>query len=177
MTTDTSLRSLTQQFTRTGRLEGIYVRTSRRGPVTSVSEARVELGRGLIGDHRSEKQRSGDDARKRELTLIQAEHIELLAGWLGQGDIDPARLRRNLVVSGINLIAMRSSFPDMTLEWRLGDEVRIVVTGPCAPCSRMEEELGTGGYNAMRGHGGVTARLTVPGTVRVGDAVRLVARE
>ena len=167
-----SLRDLSSRFIAGGRVEAIYLRPARRETVVAVPEARAEPGRGLVGDHRASRERLGDHATKREITLIQAEHVGVIAAWLGWPHLDPARLRRNIVVSGLNLQSLRSPFPDVGLEWALGDEARIQVTGPCDPCSRMEEELGEGGYNAMRGHGGVTARILVPGTFRVGDSIK-----
>ena len=170
-----TLRDLTQRFANAGRVESILLRPARLAPMVASTEVLVEPGRGLIGDRRSATLRNGDLAQKREVTLFQAEHLPVVAALLGLPLLDPARLRRNLVVSGINLLSMRSLFPDVRLQWQFGDDVILEITGTCEPCSLMEAELGEGGYNAMRGHGGVTARVLAGGTLRVGDSVRLRA--
>jgi len=69
-------------------------------------------------------------------------------------------------VSGLNLLALKNR------QIQIGDEVILDITGECHPCSRMEEELGPGGYNAMRGYGGLTAHIAQGGVIRVGDVVQ-----
>ena len=170
----TTLRTLTAAFATAGRIEAIVLRPARAEAAVHVDEAMAVAGRGLVGDRRAARAAApGGAAAKRELTLIQAEHLATLARWVGRDRIDPRQLRRNLVVSGLNLVAMRSPFADRPLRWRIGSEVLIEVTGPCDPCSRMEQALGPGGYNAMRGLGGMTARVVNGGEIRVGDAVSL----
>jgi MOSC domain-containing protein YiiM len=166
------LRALTAQFPLPGRLEAIWVRSQRRGEMQRLDTAQAGVGRGLLGDHRAGRLREDQAQRSREITLIQAEHLPLLAQWVGRQSVDAGLLRRNLVISGINLLSLRSPFPDARLIWQLGDEVLLQITGPCDPCSRMEALLGPGGYNAMRGHGGLTAMLLRGGCIRVGDTLR-----
>jgi MOSC domain-containing protein YiiM len=157
-TDTTTLADLLGVFPRAGRVEWIGLRNERRGAIETPQQVPAEAGRGLVGDRY--KGRSG----KREVTLLQAEHLPVIAGLLGVAAVQPAQLRRNLIVSGINLLALRGQ------RFRIGT-VELEGTGPCAPCSRMEETFGPGGYNAVRGHGGITARIVASGTIAVGDAV------
>ncbi|PHP29577.1 MOSC domain-containing protein [Limimaricola cinnabarinus] len=108
----------------------------------------------------------GDHARpgKRAVTLIQAEHLPVIAALSGLDAVAPETLRRNIVVSGLNLTAARHRL------LRVGSAV-LRFSVPCAPCSRMEAALGPGGYNAMRGHGGWCMEVVEPGRAGLGDAV------
>jgi MOSC domain-containing protein YiiM len=124
----------------------------------AVDTAEATAGKGLSGD------RYGSGSGKRGITLIQAEHLPVIAALSGHVEIPPTTLRRNLLVSGIPLIALKGR------RFRIGD-VLLEGTDPCDPCSRMEAALGPGGYNAMRGMGGLCARILEGGTLRVGDAV------
>ena len=164
------LRALTRRFPRAGRVEAIYLRPGREQAAVAVASVLALADRGLQGDRSAAKPASRPGGGKRQVTLIQAEHLPLIGAW-AQREIAAADLRRNLVVSGINLLAQHSLFADQPLQVRIGTDVLIVVTGPCDPCSKMEALLGPGGYNAMRGHGGTTARVIHGGVVALGDSV------
>ena len=164
------LRALTRQFPHPGTLQAIFLRPARQQPVVSAASAQAIEGKGLVGDRSAASRPFGGAISKRQVTLIQAEHLPVIASMMRIPSIDPAFLRRNLLVSGLNLTAAKSLFKDQPTVIRLGT-VLLEVTGPCEPCSRMEELLGPGGYNAMRGHGGMTARVLQGGLFSVGDAV------
>lgn len=157
------VRALLTRLPHPGTLRWIGVRRARRGRVDSVASTRALVGLGLEGDHRSEG-RAPDPSRKRQVTLIQAEHLPVIAALLHLDAVDPTLLRRNLVIEGINLLALKDQ------RFRIGAAL-FEGSGPCHPCSRMEEALGDGGLAAMRGHGGITARVLEEGEVAVGDEV------
>ncbi|WP_296809076.1 MOSC domain-containing protein [Thiocapsa sp.] len=153
-----SLSDLIARFPHPGEVAWIGRRPARRADVIPCAKVTALVGRGLEGDHYAG--RSGS----RGVTLVQAEHLAVVGALLRRDPIDPALLRRNLVVSGVNLLALKGQ------RFRIGTVV-LEGTGPCPPCSRMEETLGPGGYNAMRGHAGLNARVVTGGIIRLGDAV------
>lgn len=141
-----------------GRLEWIGVRPATDVPMRALSSARVRCDRGLDGDRYARK-------GKRQVTLVQAEHLSRVAQRLGRA-VAPAELRRNLVVSGIELQGLASR------RFRIGG-VRFEGAGPCDPCLKLGRALGAGGLDAMQGHGGITARVLDDGELRAGDPVSL----
>ena len=159
-----TMKELLATLPQTGRVDWIGVRPDRRVDVQVRDSVVADREGGLDGDRYS---KSGG---KRQVTLIQAEHLDAVASMLDLETVEPGAVRRNIVVRGINLLALKDK------RFRVGDAV-LEYTGLCHPCSRMEEVLGPGGYNALRGHGGITARVVEGGEIAVGSPVAALATE
>lgn len=155
-------QTLMDRLPRVGEVKWIGVRPDRRAPVELRRTVDANTERGLVGD------RYAGSGGKRQVTLIQWEHLTAIAGVLGLEMVEPALLRRNVAVSGINLLALKGK------RFEIGGAV-LEHTGTCDPCSFVEETFGPGGYNAVRGHGGITARVVESGPIALGDAVRAVS--
>lgn len=153
------LNQLKAQFPQPGKVVWIGLRPGHGAPMQIVERAQVLAGRGLAGDRKA--QRSGGE---RQVTLFQHEHLAVIASFLGRAAIEPELMRRNIAVSGINLYALRDR------RFKIGELV-FEGTGDCAPCRRLEETLGQGGFNVSRGHGGITAKALTDGWIEIGDAV------
>ena len=155
---DSPLGILMASLPRAGRVQWIGLRPRRDVEMLAVNDAIAVAGRGLQGD------RYASESGKRGITLIQAEHIPVIAALSGHDRVAASLLRRNIVVTGLPVVALKGR------RFRIG-EVLLEGTDDCDPCSRMEAALGPGGYNAMRGHGGLCARILEGGVLRVGDSV------
>lgn len=160
------MKKLLDTLPQVGRVEWIGVRPARGEVMVEVDEVAVSPEHGLDGDRYD-----GKPGSKRQVTLIQHEHLPVIAACLRRdaftADDLPGVLRRNVVVSGVNLLALKGK------TFRVGDAV-LRWTGLCHPCSKMETALGPGGYNAVRGHGGITASVEQAGRFGVGDGVAMV---
>lgn len=152
------LHTLLAAVPQQGRVRWIGVRPLSRGEVLQPDVVEARRDAGLTGDHARPGPRNA-----RQVTFIQWEHLAVIASLIGR-DIAPAELRRNIAVSGINLFSLKNR------RFRIGEAV-FETTGWCQPCARLEENLGPGAFQAVRGHGGITARVLHGGVIRLGDAL------
>ncbi len=153
-----SKAELKSQFAQPGQVELITIRPERRTTPEVHYEVKAIADQGLEGDHYASK------GGKRQVTFIMQEHLKVVESLLDLHEIDPLLTRRNVITSGINLLALKD------FQFQIGEAV-FEYTGQCHPCSRMEENFGKGGYNAMRTHGGITAKVIKSGSIKEGDKV------
>jgi len=157
--------SLFENFSQVGEVMWVGLRPASRKAIKEVLEVNV-TETGLEGDRATKNSPSN----KRQVTLIQHEHLAAAASFLGKESIDPNLTRRNVVVKGMNINALKGR------KFNIGTAV-LEMTGFCYPCSRMEENLGVGGFNAMRGHGGITCRVIKVGKIKIGDKINVKENE
>ena len=149
-----------------GSVVGLHVTPAAGAPMRSVTEARAVAGRGLEGDryllgtgHYSPKPSDGG----REVTLIEVEAVEALAGELGI-KLAASDTRRNIATSGVPLNHL------VGREFLVGG-VRLRGTRLCEPCKHLEELTRPGVMSALVHRGGLRAQILTGGIVRVGDVI------
>ena len=141
----------------TGRLERIWIKRARRGPMDPAERATLDEGKGIAGN----ANRGG----RRQVTIIERDVWERHMAALG-ADLDPATRRANLMVSGCSLENSRGRV------LRIG-ACRISIFGETKPCERMEEALpGLRATMFGRWGGGAFGEVVTGGEIRVGDVVR-----
>jgi len=155
----TPMQLLLNDLPQVGKVDWLGVRPAQKEAMVEPDSVELRTDIGIVGDRYVG--RSG----KRQVTLIQSEHLLAIAAFLGREEIEPSLLRRNIMIRGLNLLALKNK------AFTLGS-ARLEFTGLCHPCSAMQQQFGSGGYNAVRGHGGITARVLLSGIVRLGDTLQ-----
>jgi MOSC domain-containing protein YiiM len=143
-----------------GCVRWIGVRPTSREAMIELEAVEARREAGLTGDHSRPGPRNA-----RQVTLIQWEHLAVVSALMGRADDNPltaSELRRNIAISGINLFSLKGR------RFRLGQAI-LETTGWCQPCAKLEERLGLGTFQTMRGHGGITARVLHGGIIRLND--------
>jgi MOSC domain-containing protein YiiM len=154
------LQELIAEVPQEGRVRWIGVRPAPHEPMLVLDAVEARLEAGLTGDRARPGVRNA-----RQVTLIQWEHLAVISSLMGRPadqPIKPEDLRRNLVISGINLFSLKGR------RFRIGQAI-FETTGWCQPCARLERNLGPGTFQAVRGHGGITARVLKSGIIRLDD--------
>jgi MOSC domain-containing protein YiiM len=141
-----------------GRLEAIWLKRAKRGPMDPVPEASLVADRGIVGN--------ADQGGRRQVTIIERETWDAMMGEL-DAQLDPAARRANLMVSGVRLKASRGMILDV-------GACRIRIMGETRPCEQMDEALpGLRRAMAEPWRGGAFGVILGDGHIRVGDPVRL----
>lgn len=141
-----------------GRLEAIWLKRARGGPMDAADAAELVEGEGIRGN--------ADRGGWRQVTIIEKEIFDRLRSELGVS-LEPAARRANLMVSGIDLRDSR----DRVL--RVGSSA-IRIRGETKPCEQMDEAW-QGLRNALRDDwlGGAFGIVVEGGSIRIGDPVTL----
>ena len=77
-----------------GRVEAIWIKRAKRGPMDAVEQAEMIAGRGLVGN--------ANQGGRRQVTIIDAAVWERVMEELG-AKVDPSARRANIMVRGLNL--------------------------------------------------------------------------
>jgi MOSC domain-containing protein YiiM len=143
-----------------GRLEAIWIKRARRGPMDPVTAATLVQGQGIRGN--------ANQGGTRQVTVIEQEVLDGLRATLG-ARVEPVMRRANVMVSGVRLEGSRGRVLNIG-----GCQIELV--GETRPCERMDEAL-PGLRRALepRWSGGAYGRVVIGGEIRVGDEVRLEA--
>jgi hypothetical protein len=143
-----------------GTVTAIVLAPAAEAPLRSVDRARAIAGRGLEGDRYADGAGtfSPGGGRGRDLTLVAAEVLEDVG-------LEPIEARRNLIVRGVDLDALRGR------RFRVG-AVECLGQRRCEPCAHLERLTRPGVLRALAHRGGLRADILRGGEVRVGDPVQ-----
>ncbi len=124
-------------------------------PMEPVEKVECDAGKGLRGDRFYDYKPD----YKGQITFFSSEVYRDLCRELSVDDKDPSVLRRNAVVSGVDLNTL------------IGKEfevqgIRFLGTQEAAPCYWMDQAFHKGAEEALNGRGGLRAKILTSGTLK-----------
>jgi len=145
-----------------GKVNYICVRSKRNNPVEIKETVFAIKDQGLDGDYYN---RPGN----RQVTLIQQEHLDILAIKMKMDNIDPSMTRRNIVVKDIDLLTLEGKM------FKIGEAI-LQYSGYCEPCKKMNKTVGNGGFEimAIEKLGGITTKVIKDGLISIGNTIEIL---
>jgi MOSC domain-containing protein YiiM len=128
-------------------------------PLVEISEIECVAGHGIRGDRFFDYR----DNYKGQITFFSREVFDLMSGTFCLTNKSPGVLRRNLLVSGIELNELIGA--DFTVQG-----VQFRGTAHCKPCYWMNTAVAPGAEEFLADRGGLRARILSDGRVRLGEA-------
>jgi hypothetical protein len=130
------------------------------GAVDRRDRLEVRAGHGIGGDRYA----GWPAHRDAQVTVIAVEALEALAGELGSGPLDPLATRRNVVLRGAEVEALRGQPFSL-------DGVLLAGGRPANPCAWLDLALTPGAHRGLRGRAGIRCAARSDGVLRLGPAV------
>ena len=127
-------------------------------PIEEVPEIECVAGSGIRGDRFFDFK----EDYKGQITFFSQEVYEDLANEFGVLDKSPAAFRRNVIIEGVDL----NDLIDREFEFQ---GVRFSGSCEAAPCYWMDQAFAKGAHEALKGRGGLRARILGDGFLRVDE--------
>ncbi|MFV1994585.1 MAG: MOSC domain-containing protein [Verrucomicrobiales bacterium] len=125
-------------------------------PIEEVEEVECVEGLGLRGDRYFDHK----PGYKGQITFFSEEVFKDLCDSFQVPDVGADVLRRNVLVAGVDL----NDFIGREFELQ---GIRFLGVEECRPCYWMDQAFAEGAEEAMRGRGGLRAKILSSGTLRV----------
>ncbi len=152
-----------------GVVEGIYVTSQGSAAMERVEEVTTVEGCGIDGDRYCEGTgfwtRYGDVC---QVTLIEGEDLDFIENELGIS-VKDGQHRRNIITRGVRLLDLRRK------RFRVG-EVLLEFDRSRPPCRHVQDLSEPGMTRALKGRGGICARVVEAGQIRAQDAIAVEER-
>jgi MOSC domain-containing protein YiiM len=129
-------------------------------PVERREQVEVRADLGIVGDRYSGRPAHRDAS----VTVLAVESLEELAAELGSGPWDPLAARRNVVLRGAEVEALRGQPFSL-------DGVLLAGGRPANPCAWLDLALVPGAHRGLRGRAGIRCAARGDGVLRLGPAV------
>jgi MOSC domain-containing protein YiiM len=139
---------------RTSQVSRLFLATTRRRPVREVEDATAVADQGLEGC------RHGRPSNRRQVLLVEGETLDSLG-------LSPGQVKENITTRGVRLNELAEG-----QRLTVGQSV-FEVTGPCEPCSQMDE-IRKGLQEELRGRRGILCRVVEGGRIRRGDTIKVM---